>query len=146
MEKNYMDYGEETYEILLKNSSQIKGCYKVKDFSLFLDNMPVYFRGGIVIGKGLENTFHFEENYPCYCYETVIELIFNEGKLITTIDHSKAMDRIRKNIEKGLRNLDNEIDLASINKFLRKSFVKKYPGNFKFNRWWLFYKKNKKMK
>ncbi len=144
MEKNYLEYNGETYEILLKDSNQIKESYQVVDFVLFFQDIPTYFRGGIVIGKEVANPFHFEADYPCYCYETVIELIFNEGKLITTIDHSKAMNRVRQNVEKGLRSLNNERDLVCINKFLRSTFVKRYPGDFEITRWWLFKKKKQK--
>lgn len=137
MERETIQYKGETYEILLKESAHLRGNLEVVDFSLYNGQTPCLYRGGIVIGCTLSNTFEFTNDYPCYCYEKVIELIFNEGKLITTADHSKAMDRVRKNIEKGLRSLKNQKDLICINKFLRSSFIKKYSGRFDFNRWWL---------
>lgn len=138
MERETILYNEDTYEILLKESTNLRGNLQVRDFTLYNGQEPCPYWGGIVIGKDLGNTFEFTNDYPCYCYEKVIELIFNEGKLITTADHSKAMNRIRLNIKKGLRSLKNQQDLICINKFLRSSFIKKYSGRFNFNRWWLF--------
>jgi len=145
MENTYLEYGGERYEILLKETSLKKENLHIEDYVLFIEDEPSNYRGGIVIAKDLKNPFDFIESYPCYSYQTVMELVFNEGKLITTINHSKAMHRIRMNIEKGLRSIDNEMDLASINKFLHATFVKKYAGqNSIFDRWWLFRRRRNK--
>lgn len=145
MEHTFLEYDKEQYEILLKEPSLKKGEVRISEYILYIDDEPSNYRGGIVIAKDLKNPFDFMESYPCYSYQTVMELIFNEGKLITTINHGKAMHRVRMNIEKGLRSLDNDMDLASINKFLRATFVRKYAGqNSFFDRWWLFRRRRNK--
>ncbi|MFA9465741.1 MAG: hypothetical protein ACERKN_15785 [Velocimicrobium sp.] len=139
MENLFLEYGGEQYVVLLNDGSLKKECLRIDEYVLYIGEELSNYQGGIVIAKDVINAFDFNDKYPCYCYQIVLELIMSEGKVITTINHSRAMHRIRMNIEKGLRSLDNEMDLACINKFLRATFVKKYAGrNFFFNRWWLF--------
>lgn len=98
----------------------------------------VGYTGGIVIGRELVNTYHLPENlseYPCYCYKYVYELIFDQGVLTMSIDHSKAMMRIRMNIEKGFRNVKNSKDLRCINSFLKQTFCSNYARNQKLRKW-----------
>lgn len=89
--------------------------------------IPVVYTGAILIGKNLVKTYGNEREMPCYSFKTVRELIFQEGRLVTTIDHSKAMLRIRKNLDLGLRDLNKKRDLKCIKHFLKSSFV----GNYK---------------
>lgn len=101
-------------------------------------NCPVGYTGGIIIGRELVDTYSFGENhseYPCYCYKYVYELIFDQGALTMSIDHSKAMLRIRKNIEKGFRNVKNAKDLRCIHKFLSQTFCRSYERNRKLRIW-----------
>ncbi len=95
---------------------------------------PLTYTGGIIIAKDIAETFHYGESlseYPCYCYQNVYELIFDQGILIMSVDHSKAMHRIRKNVEKGLRNLKNQKDMRCIQNFLHETFCKSYERNRK---------------
>ncbi|MDO5520341.1 MAG: hypothetical protein Q4G58_07615 [bacterium] len=97
-------------------------------------NCPVKYTGNIIVAKDLIDTFSLEENlseYPCYCYKEVYELCFDQGCLTMSIDHSKAMVRIRKNIEKGLRNTKNAKDVRCINKFLKQTFCHDFEKNRK---------------
>lgn len=99
---------------------------------------PLTYTGGIIIAKDLVETFHYGESlseYPCYCYQTVYELIFEQGILIMSIDHSKAMLRIRKNVERGLRSLRNQKDIRCIQNFLNETFCKNYERNRKLRSW-----------
>ncbi len=88
--------------------------------------VPIKFTGAIVIGNALIKNYGFDEEIPCYGYKTVRELIFHDGKVVTTVDHSKAMQRIRKNLDLGLRNLNKTRDINCINYFLKSSFVGNY--------------------
>lgn len=97
-------------------------------------NCPVNYTGHIVVAKDVVDTFSYDEGlseYPCFCYKEVYELCFDQGALVTSIDHSKAMVRIRKNIEKGLRNVKNQKDIRCINKFLNQTFCHDFERNRK---------------
>lgn len=89
-------------------------------------NIELNYSGAIIIVKDFIDKYGFEDNYPCYCYKKVLELIFNEGCLITTIDHSRAMLKIRKNIDVGLRNPKVRKDSRCINRFIKSSFIGEY--------------------
>lgn len=88
--------------------------------------VPIKFTGAIVIGSGFLKNYGIGEDIPCYSYKTVRELIFQEGRLVTTIDHSKAMLRIRKNLDLGLRDLKKPRDVNCIRHFIKSSFVGDY--------------------
>lgn len=89
--------------------------------------LPVRFTGAILIGDTLLKNYGKDENeIPCYSYKTVRELIFQEGRLVTTIDHTKAMLRVRKNLDLGLRDINKKRDEKCINRFLKTSFVGDY--------------------
>lgn len=89
------------------------------------------YTGGIILATDFIESFGNADIFPCYCYQKVMELIFNEGTLITTIDHSKAMIRIRKNIIKGLRDIHNKKDNRCIRKFIKDSLVGNYTRTLK---------------
>ncbi len=88
--------------------------------------VPIKFTGAVIIGNIRIKNHGLEEEIPCYSYKVVRELIFQDGKLVTTIDHSKAMQRIRKNLDLGLRSLNKTRDIKCIRHFLKSSFVGDY--------------------
>lgn len=102
---------------------------------------PMNYTGAIIVGNILINNQGTSNEIPCYCYKLIRELIFHEGKLVTTIDHSKAMLRIRKNLDLGLRSLDKKQDVKCIQRFIKASFVGDYKHMDKNNK-----KKLKKIK
>jgi len=87
---------------------------------------PMKYTGSIIIGNQLMKNYGENAEIPCYFYKLVRELIFHEGKLVTTIDHSKAMLRIRKNLDLGLRSLDKKQDVKCIQQFINACFVGSY--------------------
>lgn len=90
-------------------------------------HLPIYFNGTILIAKDLDKDFMaVGKDYPCISYQHVLELVFNKGVLETTIDHSRAMARVRKNLKLGLRNLNNKRDMRCIKRFLNSSFIGEY--------------------
>ena len=91
---------------------------------------PVAYTGGIVIARDFVYGFGFTGDYPCFCYKNVLELIFENGRLVTTIDHKKAMVRIRKNLKLGLRDLKKGKDARCIRGFLRTALVGHYRDSF----------------
>ncbi len=102
-------------------------------------NIPLIYTGGMIIGEGYLKDYDkgmiCSGRYydPLYCYETLLELIFQDGRLVTEIDHSKAMRRIRKNLDLGLRSLESERDVKCIRHFINTSFIGDYehPGKNK---------------
>jgi hypothetical protein len=86
----------------------------------------ISFTGAMIIGDSIVKNYGNDVVTPCYCYKSVRELIFLNGKLITSIDHSKAMVRVRRNIELGLRNPEKKRDVKCINHFLKSSFAGDY--------------------
>lgn len=87
----------------------------------------VEYTGAMVIGTHIVKNYSENDDIPCYSYKCVKELVFLDGKLITTIDHSKAMLRVRKNLDLGLRSLNKKSDVKCIQRFIMSSF----SGNYK---------------
>lgn len=87
---------------------------------------PLKFTGAIVLANQLIKDYGYVDATPCFSYKNVSELIFHEGKLVTAINHSRDMKRIRKNIEMGLRRLDKKQDVKCIQHFLKNSLVGDY--------------------
>jgi len=106
--------------------------FRVADYHLFLEEKSgslitqeaLPYSGGIlIVKKPLEEYAEYEDMFS---YETVQELIFKDGILITTVDHSKAMLRIRRNVERKLRSLSSARDRHCILKFMHKTVICDY--------------------
>ncbi|WP_167956694.1 hypothetical protein [Anaerosporobacter faecicola] len=106
------------YRAVLKSDSQ-------KENELPLGNM---YTGSVVIGRNvvMNDDTTIVEPLPCYHYEEVMELIFSQGVLVTTVNHNRAMKRVRMNLECGYRSLNKKKDVRCIQKFLKDSFVGRY--------------------
>ncbi len=137
-----------------------RSSFHIEDYRLILDSMTVLgsnpvkalgadeeseggidysalhlsYNGAVLIGNKLVKEYYLKSNVPaCFSYENVYELIFEDGRLITTVDQSKAMRRIRKNLELGLRTLYKPRDARCILKFINTSLVGDYrPSRFCF--------------
>jgi hypothetical protein len=68
----------------------------------------------------------YAEYEDMYSYETVLELIFKDGCLMTSVDHSKAVLRIRRNLEQGLRSLNRSRDRHCIYAFMHRTVICDY--------------------
>jgi len=124
--------------------SSFSCTFHIEDFKLYLDlimlhmdeiNEKIYefkdcmiaYNGTILIAANMVKDFHMKSNkLACFSYQSVLELVFEDGILITTIDQSKAMLRIRKNIDLGLRCPTKGRDIRCIKRFLNSSFVGDY--------------------
>ncbi len=134
--------------------------YQVEDYKLFLESLelgscealnlggvrmevhaqqhkfsdlPVSYNGAVLIGTNLVREYYLDSQAPAYfSYQKVIEILFDQGVLITTIDQSRAMLRIRRNIELGLRSLTKKRDIRCINRFMNSALVGDYKP-FRFN-------------
>lgn len=100
------------------------------------EEFPVAYNGAILIGANPIKEYHRKGDISSYfSYQKVIELVFENGVLITTVDQSKAMLRIRKNLELGLRSYNKKRDKNCINRFMNATFVGDYkPFRFQYNR------------
>lgn len=107
-------------------------------------NFPIAYNGAILIGADIVKEYYDKDNrLSCFSYKSVYELIFEGGVLVTTIDQSKAMLRIRKNLELGLRSLSKGRDVWCIKRFVASSFVGDY-ATFRWNRKRINYLKDMK--
>lgn len=105
---------------------------KVVDYKLFLEKKngsliteeAVNYSGGVLILRGLLE--EYAEYEDLFSYETVLELIFRDGCLITTVDHSKAGLRIRRNLERGLRSMNSARDRLCIRRFILQTVICDY--------------------
>lgn len=92
-----------------------------------LKSIPALYNGAILIGgEPVKEYLLMENRLQYFSYKQVYELVFNKGDLVTTIDHSKAMLRIRKNLELGLRSLTVKRDARCIKRFINSSFIGDY--------------------
>lgn len=106
--------------------------FREADYKLFLEKKSgslvtqeaVDYSGGILLVRGLLPEYEAYEDI--FSYETVLELIFKKGCLITTVDHSKAVLRVRKNLEKGLRSMNSVRDRHCIRAFLHRTVICDY--------------------
>jgi hypothetical protein len=90
----------------------------------FFENCRVSYNGAVLIGTNIGKEYYMKADKPaCFSYQTVIELVFEDGSLITAVDQSKAMLRIRKNLELGLRSLSVKRDIGCIRRFMNSAFV-----------------------
>lgn len=87
--------------------------------------LSLNFSGGMIVVADFIQDYECDK-IQCFHYKQVMELIFLNGKLVTTINHNKAMHRIRKNLDTGLRNLDKKRDERCISRFIKTSFVGNY--------------------
>jgi hypothetical protein len=112
--------------------------------SYLFQEAPVTYNGAILIGANQIKEYNIKGNkMNCFSYQSVFELIFEDGILITTIDQSKAMSRIRKNLELGLRSLSKSRDVRLIQHFINSSLVGDYK-TFRLNNSRLKYLKEMK--
>ncbi len=118
--------------------------FHIEDYRLILDSITLTdakaqeeqtwsyrcktaYNGVVLLGANLVKEHYFKGmKLACFSYQKVLELVFENGMLITTVDQSKAMLRIRRNLELGLRSLDNSRDLRCIRRFMNASFVGDY--------------------
>jgi hypothetical protein len=133
MQEDKLIYESDDYKL------KLLGIQKSSEDELNELSISVNYTGGLILVKDFVQDYRSTEDYPCYCYKKVIELIFEEGRLVTSIDHSKDMVRIRKNIEKGLRDIRNKRDFRCIQRFIKESFVQNYRNPMQKKRWNLLF-------
>ncbi len=124
----------------IKNNQLMADCMTVsvsgpeqQSSRITAGEFPVLYSGVILIGREIISEYPLSGHcLPCYSYRYVYELVFNKGVLVTTADQSKAMLRIRRNLELGLRSLAVKRDIRCIRRYLNDCFIGDYrPLNLK---------------
>lgn len=103
------------------------GKMEENDMECEMNDCQIPYTGAILIGsRPVREYYRKDGKLACFSYQNVFELVFEEGILKTTIDQSKAMLRIRKNIELKFRSLNSSRDLRCIKHFMNTSFIGDY--------------------
>jgi hypothetical protein len=115
-------------------SKQIEG----RDYMMYspLQHNLDYTGAMIIVKDVVDEKYIVDSIVPCYAYRKVLELVFSDGILVTTIDHSRAMKRVRLNLDYGFRDITNRRDIKCIRKFICESFVGDYSRFVKGKRKW----------
>ena len=110
-----------------KKSFQYMGHHLYRNINIFME-----YTGKILIGKGFINKYYIHMGYQrAWAYEVLEELVFDNGKLVKTVDHSEMAKKLRKELE----NRPEEIKKISDNipLFVEESF----SLEMKDKAWWI---------
>lgn len=63
-------------------------------------NLPMNYTGKILVGNNFINKYYIHMGYQrAWAYKTLIELVFENGKLIEEIDQSEVAKKLRKSFD-----------------------------------------------
>lgn len=94
--------------------------------------LPVSYSGKILGGADFITDYYIHMGFQRpYAYRKLIEFTFEDGKLVSTADHSDIAEKIRKEIEQNLRSRIYEAEHAA--DFIHDSFSLDYETKC----WWL---------
>lgn len=95
------------------------------------EKIVVPYSGAVLVANDYIQNYFFDRRPEdrCFAYQNVKELIFQDGILITTIEHNKAMLRIRKNIDLGYRRVYNTRDFRCIERFIKNTLIGNYRAH-----------------
>ncbi len=95
-------------------------------------DLPMEYTGKILVGKDFIRTYYMHMGYQrAWAYEVLKELVFENGKLVQTVDHSHMAKQLREEIES--RTVENGGKDDDIRQFVKKSFSLKLEDKA----WWL---------
>lgn len=99
-----------------KESFEYMGHHIYRNLNIFME-----YTGKILIGKGFINKYYIHMGYQrAWAYEVLEELVFDNGKLVKTVDHSEMAKKLRKEIENEAGEMKKES--YNIPLFVDKSF------------------------
>jgi len=128
--KDFWVYVDCALPVINGAAPRIGTCGETSGYEYQHMNVPILYSGAVLAARTLVNDYGIEreegECAPCFCYKEVYELIFDHGILITTIDHSRDMKRVRKNIDLGYRDWNKKRDQRCIRHFIKNSMVGDY--------------------
>jgi hypothetical protein len=124
------DYHLYLDRIKLSSSDSLTGTkYDYMEKQYEFEHRRIAYNGTVLIGTDLVKEYTLKGCKPaCFSYQNVMELVFEDGVLITAVEQNKAMLRIRKNLELGLRNLNVSRDVRCISRFMNSAFVGDYKS------------------
>ena len=98
-----------------------------KDLNLFMK-----YTGKIVLGRGFINKYYIHMGFQqAWAYEEVIELVFENGVVVNTINHNETVSRIREEHDN-----DPEFREASCEDMIK--YVKNcFSLDAKVKAWWI---------
>lgn len=92
-------------------------------------NLLIPYTGKILLGDKFLQEYYIHMGYQqAFAYETLVEFVFDNGKLVETIDHSNTVKKMRESMD-----LEELVDRNDLNKFVNDSFSLDY----KTKAWWL---------
>lgn len=95
-------------------------------------NLRISYTGRIVVGSEFLNQYYIHMGYQrAWAYKTVLELVFEEGILLNTIEHSEKAEKMREQIQFN-KNFRKDLD-KNIPQFVEDSF----SLDLKTKCWWL---------
>ncbi len=96
-------------------------------------NFHMKYTGGLLIADGFFRELYVHMGFhPAWKFETVFELIFENGILVQEHDRSKAIAELRKKMLNAPQNADADSmpTAKEIQRFIEQSFNRKYSQEF----------------
>ena len=92
---NYPEINSVSSEKHNKESFQYMGHHLYKNINIFME-----YTGKILVGKDFMREYYIHMGYQrAWAYKVLKELIFNNGKLVKTVDHSEMAEKLRIELE-----------------------------------------------
>lgn len=100
-----------------------KSRYKYENMLVYSDlHFVIHFTGSIVLGRGSISKYCVNMGFQrAWAYEKVIELRFENGAVVETVDHSDYVRQIRREIELDPTGFDGKLH-ADTTEFVKNSF------------------------
>lgn len=96
-------------------------------------NIPIKYSGKIVVGDKFIRKYYIHMGYQnAWAYKVVLELVFVDGKLITTYNHNELVANMRQIIDKNPDMFYKKL-YADIESFVVNSFSLEFKDKI----WWL---------
>lgn len=110
-----------------KKSFQYMGHHLYRNINIFME-----YTGKILIGKDFIKKYYIHMGYQrAWAYEVLEELLFDNGKLVNTVDHSEMAKKLREELESREEKIKKTSD--NIQLFVEKSF----SLEIKDKAWWI---------
>lgn len=94
-------------------------------------NLPMNYTGKILVGNNFINKYYIHMGYQrAWAYETLVELVFENGKLVEEIDQSEVAKKLRESFDDEKFSIER---MLNIPKFVKESF----SLDFADKAWWL---------
>ena len=124
---NYPEINNVSPEKYDEKSFQYMGHHLYKNINIFME-----YTGKILVGKGFMREYYIHMGYQrAWAYKDLKELIFDNGRLVKTVDHSEMAEKLR--IELGNRKEESKKTREDIQLFVEECF----SLEMKDKAWWI---------